>query len=465
VEYIGRSILVTVRRPILAAALVLIALGFMGQSITSPQPARAQSGSREVIVADVDGTIDPVMARYLSRVFDDAQSNDVALVILRINTPGGMLESTREIVADILASNVPVVTFVGPSGARAGSAGTFITVAGGLAAMANSTNIGAASPVGAVGEDIEGTLGRKVTNDAAAFIRSIAEQRGRNAFALERTVRVAAAYSVEEALSQNIVDLFALDVDDLLRKLDGMSIPTASGSVQISTGDLHVREVGFGFVDNILSFISQPDIVFLLFSLGGLALVVELWSPGLVGPGVVGVILLLLSFAGLGQLPFHWAGVGLLVLAILLVVTETQVPGFGIFGIAGGASIVLGGLFLVGFFGTPDFGDPDYSVSLWLLGGVGGVTGAVAVWFGWQVRQSSLAPAYVSPISAQALVGQHGSVTVDLSPKGEVMVAGERWGARIEGAHELEAGAHVEVRSVDGLTLIVESGRADTAPI
>jgi membrane-bound serine protease (ClpP class) len=446
----------------LTAAVILLALAIAGQWLAASDSALAQSGSRKVVVADVDGTIDPVMARYLTRIIDDAQSDDVALLILRIDTPGGLLESTREIVADMLASETPIVTFVGPSGARAGSAGTFITVAGGLAAMANSTNIGAASPVDGAGEDIDGTLGRKVTNDAAAFIRAIAEQRGRNAFALERTVRAAAAYSVEEALVQNIVDLFALDVDDLLKQLDGMTIPTASGSVQVSTSELQVREVGFGFVDNVLSFLSNPDIVFLFFSLGGLALVVEIWSPGLVGPGVIGVILLLLSFAGLGQLPFHWAGLGLLGLAILLIIAETHAPGFGIFGFAGGASLILGGLLLVGFFGTPEFGDPDFSVSWWLLYSTGGSVAVVAVWFGWMARRSRNIPVYVSPLSTEGLVGEYGTVTVDLDPEGEVMVAGERWGARMDGDQNLEAGAEIEVSSVDGLILIVAPGGSDT---
>ena len=457
------SVQMVVRRPILLAAVILLALGMAGQWLIFSDSVHAQSISPKVIVADVDGAIDPVMARYLTRVIDDAQSDDVALLILRINTPGGLLESTREIVADMLASETPIVTFVGPSGARAASAGTFITVAGGLAAMANSTNIGAASPVGGAGEDIEGTLGRKVTNDAAAFIRSIAEQRGRNAFALERTVRAAAAYTAEEALRENIVDLFALDVDDLLEKLDGMSIPTASGSVEVHTGELSVSEVGFGFVDNILSFLSNPDIVFLFFSLGGLALVVEIWSPGLVGPGVIGVILLLLSFAGLGQLPFHWAGLGLLGLAILLIIAETHAPGFGIFGIAAGASLILGGLLLVGFFGTPEFGDPDFSVSWWLLYGMGGSVAAVAVWFGWIARQARDIPAYVSPHSFEGLVGEHGTVTVDLDPEGEVMVAGERWGALVENEQKLESGSEIEVSSVQGLVLIVEPGGSDTS--
>ncbi len=454
----GLFIRMKVQRPILLVAVILLALGLAGQWLAASEPAQAQSGSPEVIVADVDGAINPVMARYLTRIIDDAQSGDVALLILRIDTPGGLLESTREIVTDILASETPIVTWVGPSGARAGSAGTFITVAGGLAAMANSTNIGAAAVVGGAGEDIEGTLGRKVTNDAAAFIRAIAEQRGRNAFALERTVRAAAAYTAEEALEQNIVDIFAIDINDLLKQLDGREIPVASGSVQVNTGDLQLREVGFGFVDNILSFLSNPDIVFLFFSLGGLALVIELWSPGLVGPGVIGVILLLLSFAGLGQLPFHWAGLGFLGLAILLIIAETYAPGFGIFGLAGGASLILGGLLLVGFFGTPEFGDPDFSVSWWVLYGTGGTVGAAAVWFGWMVRRSRNIPVYVSPHSTEGLVGEFGTVTVDLDPEGEVMVSGERWGARIDGDQNLVAGSEIEVSSVDGLLLVVASG-------
>jgi membrane-bound serine protease (ClpP class) len=322
--------------------------------------------------------------------------------------------------------------------------------------MAPATNIGAATPVDGTGDDLGETLERKVTNDAAAFIRSIADQRGRNADALERTVREASAYSAEEALESDIIDLIAADVDDLISQLDGMTIPAAFADVLVHTEGARVRETSFDFFENVLAFLSIPDIVFLFFTLGGLALIVELWSPGLVGPGVVGVILLLLSFAGLGQLPFNWAGVALIVFAFILIFVETQISGFGIWGIAGTVSLILGGLFLIGFFGTPEFDAPDNEVSKWLLISVGAVVGLIVLWFARELRASARAPGYLSPLSTGVLVGENAIVSVPLDPEGEVTLAGESWTARLLGGDAIPEGDTVIVRNVDGLTLEVE---------
>ncbi len=446
-----------IRRPaVITVAVVAIGLALTGV-LSGQQPAHAQNGSAgDIVVAEIDGTIDSVMARFVDRVLDDARDDGVQLVIFRIDTPGGRLDSTRDIVKDILASEVPVVSYVAPSGAQSASAGTFISISAGLAAMAPATNIGAASVVGGAGEDLPETLERKVTNDAAAFIRSIADQRGRNADALEKTVREASAYSAEEALESDIIDLIAADVADLISQLDGTTIPTASAEIVVHTEGARVREIGFNVVENILAFLSTPDIVFLFFTLGGLALVVELWSPGLVGPGVLGVILLLLSFAGLGQLPFNWAGVALIVLAFVLIFAETQISGFGIWGIAGTASLILGGLFLVGFFGTPEFDAPDNEVSKWLLISVGAVLGLLVLWFARELRAAARAVGYVSPLSTGVLVGENATVSVPLDPDGEVTLAGESWTARLLGGDAIPVGDTVIVRNVDGLTLEVE---------
>ena len=446
-----------IRRPaVIATATMAIGLALTGV-LAGQRPVHAQSGGAgDIVVAEIDGTIDSVMARFVDRVLDSARDDGVQLVIFRIDTPGGRLDSTRDIVTDILASEIPVVSYIGPPGARAASAGTFISAAAGLAAMAPSTNIGAAAPIDGSGDDLPETLERKVTNDAAAFIRSIATQRGRNPDVLERTVREASAYSAEEALESNIIDLIAADIDDLIRQLDGMAIPAASENVLVRTEGARVREIDFNIVEKVLAFLSTPDIVFLFFTLGGLALIVELWSPGLVGPGVVGVILLLLSFAGLGQLPFNWAGVALIVFAFILIFAETQIPGFGIWGIAGTASLILGGLFLVGFFGTPEFDAPDTQVSKWLLISVGAVVGLIVLWFARELRASARAPGYVSPLSTGVLVGQDAVVSVPLDPDGEVTLAGESWTARLLVGNAIPEGDTVIVRNVDGLTLEVE---------
>jgi membrane-bound serine protease (ClpP class) len=438
-------------------AIGLALAGLLEGQWAGQRLAHAQSGGAgDIVIAEIDGAIDSVMARFVDRVLDDARHDGVQLVIFRIDTPGGRLDSTRDIVKDILASEVPVVSYIGPPGARAASAGTFISASAGLAAMAPVTNIGAATPIGDSGDDLPDTLERKVTNDAAAFIRSIADRRGRNADALEKTVREASSYSAEEALDGDIIDLIAADMGDLISQLEGKAIPAASQDVVVHTEGTRVRETGFNFFENVLAFISTPDIVFLFFTLGGLALIVELWSPGLVGPGVVGVILLLISFAGLGQLPFNWAGVALLVFAFILIFAETQIPGFGIWGIAGTVSLVLGGLFLVGFFGTPEFDAPDNQVSKWLLISVGAVLGLIVLWFSRELRASARAVGYMSPLSTGVLVGQDATVSVPLDPEGEVTLAGESWTARLLSGDTIPEGDTVIVRNVDGLTLEVE---------
>jgi membrane-bound serine protease (ClpP class) len=211
------------------------------------------------------------------------------------------------------------------------------------------------------------------------------------------------------------------------------------------------------FIEIILSFLATPDVVFLFFSLGGLALVVELWSPGITGPGVVGIILLLLSFAGLGSLPFSWVGVVFLVFAIVMLIAEAHAPGFGIFGLGAAISLVLGGIMLAGFFGTPALDAPPEKVSLWLLFTVAGLTSVAAVWIGVEIRRARGAGLYVSPVSTGGLVGKIGVVSLALSPAGRITLAGESWAARLgEDAATAEIGANVIVRKVEGLTLEVE---------
>ncbi len=437
-----------------ALALAAIAVAIIGLAVDT---ARTQAASPTIIVADIDGVIDPVMERYVSRILDKAKDDGANLIIFVIDTPGGQFATTRDIVGDILDSPVPVVTFVGPFGARAASAGTFISAAGGIAAMAPSTNIGAASPVGSQGEDLGDTLKRKATEDAAALLRSVADLRGRNSDALEKTVTSATAYSSQEALDLGVIDLIATDVGELIELLDGRTIATSGGDVTLVTAGPTIRNEGMSFVEIILSFLATPDVVFLFFSLGGLALVVELWSPGITGPGVVGVILLLLSFAGLGSLPFSWVGVVLLLFAIVMLIAEAHAPGFGIFGVAAAISLVLGGVMLAGFFGTTPLDAPPEKVSFWLLITVAGLTSVATIWIGVEIRKARGPGSYVSQLSTGVLVGKVGVVSLALSPVGEITLAGESWSARVDDdAAAAEIGTSVVVRKVDGLTLEVE---------
>lgn len=433
-------------------ALALLALGLHGLA----QSAGAQDGDgRTVYVVELDGAISKVTARYLSRSLKAAERAGAEVVVVRLDTPGGQLDATRDIVADFLASEVPVVVFVAPDGARAASAGTFLTAAAGIAAMAPVTNIGAASVVGGQGEDLPETMSKKVTEDAAALIRSIAERRGRNAEALEATVREAKAYSANEAVEQGVVDLIAEDLDDLLSQLDGMSIPTGDGARVVHTRDATIRGIDQNLFERALGFLASPDVAFLLLSLGGLALVVELWTPGVGIPGTIGVVFLVLAFASLGSLPFSWAGIGLIALSMALFVAEAHTPGVSFFGIAGVVALLLGGLFLFGFYGTPNPHGPVVRVSWWTLGGVAAVGVGGVAWLAFEVRRAGRIRGYVSPTSHEGLVGSTAVVTRTLDPEGEVAVAGEHWLAETRSGAPVEVGRGVEVVAVHGLALTV----------
>ncbi len=408
-------------------------------------------------MVELDGNIDRVTSRFLSRALDDAADQGAELVIVQLDTPGGLVTATRDMVRDIFASRVPVVAYVAPEGSRAASAGTFIVASAGVAAMAPATNIGAASVVGGQGEDLPETLERKANEDAAALMRSIAERRGRNAAALEDAVFKATAYSARQALELGIVDLIADDLDDLLVQLDGREIPVRGSTVTVSTGDVQVQHVDLNWFEEILAFLSEPTLAFLLLSLGGLALVIEILNFGAVVPGVVGIVLLMLGFAGLGQLPFSWAGVGMLVIAFALFVAEAHAPGFGFFGIAGAVALALGGLFLVGFFGSPGLpGSPELRVNRAVTIGVGVAAGLIVGALTWQLRRAATMTGYRSPHLHDTIVGGVGRVTRRLDPDGEVHVAGEFWSATLSAGETAEPDEIVRVTGSTGLTLEVE---------
>jgi membrane-bound serine protease (ClpP class) len=442
------------------AALALLLLGLVLLALPTFR-ASAQDGAPVVRVIELDNSIDVVSARYLGRAIEAANEDNVELIVITLDTPGGSLDSTNDMVGDIMMSRTPVVVFVSPEGAQAASAGTFISAASGLLAMAPATRIGAAAVVDASGEDLPETLGNKVTQDAAAFMRDIATTRGRNVEALEKTVTEALAYSATEAVELDIADLIASDLTDLLQQVDGRSIPASGGPVAVSTTGAEVQERDMPLLDRFLEFLASPNVAFLLISLGTLALFVEILHPGLWIPGTIGIAFLILGFAGVGNLDFSWAGVAFLALAIVLIILEAQAPGFSYFGAAGVIALVLGGVFLVGRFSGPDLTGGAKTVSLWLLAVVGASAFAFVVWLTWQIRLTRRSPAYVSEGSTGALAGHEGIVTARLAPKGEVHIAGEYWTAETAGDVPLEVGEKVKVLSVDGVTLIVEPVRED----
>ncbi|MCI0811689.1 MAG: nodulation protein NfeD [Chloroflexi bacterium] len=437
-----------VRLSLVFVFLVMLVTGMLG-----PVIARAQEpNAPHVLVMTVDGIINPVKVGFISRAIDQAQEDGAALLIIQLDTPGGLLSSTREIVKLLLESPVPVAVFVSPSGSRAGSAGTFITAAANFAVMAPGTNIGAATPISATGEDLEDTLASKVENDAAALIRSIAQTRGRNEEKLEETVRSASSFTAQEAVADNVVDLIAEDVDDLLAKLNGLTAETGLGTVVLETDGLEIRSFEKNILEHFLEFISDPNVTFILLTVGGLGIVVELFNPGLIAPGVVGVICLLLTFLALGNLPVNWAGVVFVLLAMVLTVLEVVVAGFGILGVGAVVSLIVGGLILFTQFGDVSPTMPSVSVSWWLVTGTGGVFGLALVYVvGMAYQSRKQGP----PEKASILTGMQGRVTGELAPKGIVLVGNETWTAVSEDDSVISIGEPVEVRSVDGLTLTV----------
>ena len=426
----------------LLAPALFVLFGLLGTSL-------AQDNVPHVLLLEVDGTINPVKDRFISRAIDKAVEDQAALVIIELDTPGGLLGATRKIVEGLLESPVPVAVYVSPRGARAGSAGTFITAAGHFAVMAPGTNIGAATPISGTGEDLPETLANKVENDAAALIRSIAQARGRNQEKLEETVRQAASFSAEEAVELNVVNFIAEDLDDLLAQLDGRVVETATGSRTLDTQDLERRRLNKTLLENFLEIISDPNITLLLLTIGGLGIVLELFNPGLIVPGVVGAISLLMAFLAIGNLPVNWLGVGFILLAIVLGIIETQVAGFGVLGAGAIISFIVGGLVLFGD-ATPTA--PSTSVSLWVLGSIAGALSLTLLYVVrsiYQSRRAGEAP------SRPSLEGMTGTVTGELAPRGVIQVGNETWTAISEDGNVIEVGEPVNISKVDGLILTV----------
>ncbi|MDA0769716.1 MAG: hypothetical protein BZY79_03275 [SAR202 cluster bacterium Casp-Chloro-G4] len=448
-------------------ALLLVTLGFGGfLAIYNLTPVAGSDHTAAVIT--LDGAIDTISADFLARAITSAFKGGHSFLIVSLDTPGGTLESTRDIVEGLLASPIPVVVYVSPPGAQAASAGTFVTSAGHVAAMAPATNIGAASPVAAGGADLPETIKDKVTGDTAALLRGIARERGRNAKALEETVLSAASYTAAEALESGVVDIMAQDLDDLLAQLDGMTVQLKSGPVTLRTDGVRLVTITRTPVERFLGMIANPDIAFLLLSIGGMGILIELLSPGLMGPGIVGLIALALAFAVLGNMPVNWVGVGLILLAMSLFYLEAQAPGIGVFGIGGAVSFILGAFLL---FGNLSFGPtapqlpaaPRVEISLWALGTVTVLLLTSAFLTGRAMLQAKTAVVYAGATTSGNLVGQIGHATSDLHPRGTAYVGGEEWTAESDDGEPIQNGKEVLVLGVEGLVLKVFQADKDTS--
>jgi len=426
----------------LTIALVFFILGVAGFACGGGPGAPPDA----VHVLTADGVVGPVMERYLDRGIDAAEDEQGEAVVIRLDTPGGLISSMNGIVKRILSSEVPVIVYVSPQGGQAASAGTFITMAAHVAAMAPATRLGAATPVGSGGEEIQGPLGDKVTNDAAAQIKALAELRGRNQEWAESAVRDAVSANATEALALNVVDLVANDLDELLNSVDGRDITLYSDrEVTLQTADAEVVFNNMSFVERFLDVIADPNISLLLLSLGSLAIFIEIVNPGVIFPGVFGVIALILGFFSLSVLPFNWAGVALIIFAFVLFGLEIFVPSGGILGGGGVVALILGGLLLTS--GNP----PEFQVSRWLLFGLAAAMGAIVIFVLVNIMRIRMMPAQVG---IETFVGHEAVVRSTLDPQGFVFLDGERWTAESEEG-TIQEGERVVITEVHGLRLKV----------
>jgi len=400
--------------------------------------------ARPVSVIDIDGAITPITVRLLAAAIERAQAEGSQALVVQLNTPGGLERSMRSMVQSILNSEIPVIVYVAPTGARAASAGVFLTMAAHVAAMAPATNMGAAHPV-AVGGQMDKEMLKKVENDAAAFARTLAVERGRNAEWMEKAVRSSVSVTEREALKLKVIDLIADRLPDLLEKIDGRVVKTKRGAVTLETKGAPVKVIDIRFRDRFLALITDPNIAYILMMVGMLGIFFELSNPGVVLPGVIGGISLILAFFAFQSLPINWAGLLLILFGVALLIAEIKIASHGVLTIGGVVSMVLGSFML---YEAPEAG---FRVS-WtvILPTVGASAGLVV----WAVSAGVRAMMRPPTTGAAGMIGQHAVVRAALDPEGQVQLDGELWRAVAEDA-PVPAGETVRVTGVDGLTLRV----------
>lgn len=400
--------------------------------------------ARDVLLIRVEDAISPVTSRYMVEAIRDAERQRAAALIIQLDTPGGLDTSMREATKAVLGARVPVIVWVGPPGARAASAGVFITMAAHVAAMAPGTNIGAAHPVSIGGTgNVDSTMAAKVVNDAVAYGRAIAETRGRNAEWIERAIRRSVSIDAQAACREGVVDLIAEDVPGLVSALDGRVITTVAGPETLRTRDSAVRERGMSFRERLLAVITNPNIAYLLFLAGILGIFFELSSPGAVLPGVIGGISLILALFAFQSLSVNYAGVLLILLAVVMFLAEIKVPSHGALSIGGVISLLLGSLMLIR-------SGPAGGVSLVVIVPAIVVT---AAFFIFAVAMALRAQKRRPVTGREGMIGEVARVVEDLHPEGKVLIHGELW--RASSDRPIARGNSVRIASVNGLHLHV----------
>lgn len=403
--------------------------------------------AQKVVSITVNEGINPASAEFIHQAIIKAQKENAECLVINLNTPGGLLTSTREIVTNIMQSQVPVIVYVSPSGAHAGSAGVFITMAANIAAMAPGTNIGAAHPVSLQGKS-DAVMNEKGTNDAAAFLRTIAEKRNRNILWAEDAVRNSVAITEREALEKNVINVIAIDEKDLLTQVDGKQVILNSGTKVLHTKNAVVQNFEMGFFQKVLSRISDPNIAYMMMMLGFFGLIFELFSPGAIFPGVAGVIFLILAFYSMSSMPVNYAGIALIIFGIVLFLLEIKIISHGILAIGGTVSVLLGSMILFRSSPTENFVALSWSV-------IFSVTAVSALFFLFIITMG-LRAQRLKPVSGgDAMIGKTAETVEELNPSGHVNIVGETWNA-MSLSGKINENEKVIVKEIKGLTLYVE---------
>jgi membrane-bound serine protease (ClpP class) len=411
-----------------------------------PQSQEVYSAGK-VVVISVDGSINPSSAEYVITGIKQALEKKAECLIIKLNTPGGLLASTRTIVTALLGADIPVIVFVHPDGSQAASAGVFITLAAHVAVMAPATNIGAAHPVSMEGRQ-DSIMNEKATNDAAAFIRTISEKRSRNIEWAEDAVRKSLSITAAEALKLGVIDTIAISMDDLLKKLQGKKVILNSGEKVLNTSNLQIVNIEMNFRQKILSLLSNPNLAYILLMIGIYGILFELYSPGAIFPGVAGAISLILAFYSLQALPVNYAGLAFIILSVILFIVEIKVVSYGLLTLGGVISLILGSIMLI----EPDSALEAIKISWQVILVIVIFTVAFfAFAIGFGIKAQRRKPT----TGIEGIVGEIGETITDLQPIGQIRIHGELWNAESSDGSAIGKGTKVEVTRISNLKLIV----------
>jgi membrane-bound serine protease (ClpP class) len=408
------------------------------------KPSAPAPPVKKVYLITIDAPITPVISEFIIKSIDTASRNNAEAIVIQLDTPGGLVDSMREIVKKMMSADIPVVVYVAPAGARAASAGVFITIAANIAAMAPSTHIGAAHPVTMEGK-MDKTMETKVVNDLAAMARSIAEKRGRNSKWAEAAVRKSVSITETEALKERVIDLIAPDLPTLLKEIDGRTVDLITGKKTLKTATAQVNEITMGFRYRILEIISNPNIAYILMILGFYGLYFELANPGAVFPGVAGAISLILAFYALHTLPINYAGLMLIILGVGLFIAEAFITSHGVLGVGGAVAMAIGSVMLI------ESPSPYLRIS-WAV--IVPVVALSALLFIITVSLAVRIQREKADTGKEGMIGLEGEAKTDIHVRGQVFVRGEYWNAWSE--EPIQKGERVKIEAVEGLKLKVK---------